>query len=489
MRTWFGRTIFSRIFLINIIIVLTCLVILGSTQIILVNNYVSHQTKRALLRDGNSIVALLQNNIGGDRLQGMLSGVARSSHSHIMVIDSKSRVVISSKDSGFLPEEPIYIPEKFTQSVLQGQQCSQIGTMDGMFSNTMFTFQIPIVQRGDVLGAVSISTPMPQKQKMIYELVQILLFSALLVIVISFLLSYMLAKRFSRPIKNIQVSAQAFTKGHFDARVGETATESEIIEIAELAKTFNEMACELEKVEESRQSFISDVSHELRTPMTTISGFVYGMIDDTIPADKQKEYMKIVYDEVTRLSRLVNSFLDISRMRENNATLNKSHFDINEVIRLTVIGLEQRLQQKRINVSLQFEADSCYVHAEADGIKRVLTNLLDNAVKFTDRDGKITVTTKVKQHDVFVTVHNTGCGIPAEQQQMIFERLYKVDKSRSINKAGTGIGLYMVKSIIRAHGKNITVKSVENEYAEFTFHLDRGRASEKKEEKRANSAE
>jgi signal transduction histidine kinase len=482
MKAWFGRTIFSRIFLINIITVLVCLVVLGSTQILLVNRYISHQTEESLRKNGDSIVALIQSNINADRLRGMLSGFSRSSHSHIMLIDNKNRVLISTSDSGFLAEEPRYLPDEYTKEVFRGQRNSFIGTMDGIFTEVMFTLQIPILQRGDAIGAVLISTPIPQKQKMTYGLIRILLISALGVAVISFLLSYMLSKRFSRPIKTIQVSAKAFTKGHFDARVGKTATESEIVEIAELAQTFNEMAYELEKVEETRQSFISDVSHELRTPMTTISGFVNGMMDDTIPQEKQKEYMKIVHHEVTRLSRLVNTFLDISRMREDNAVLNKSHFDINEAIRLTIIGLEQRLQEKRIDVNLLFETDSCYVYADPDAIKRVLTNLLDNAVKFTDEGGTLTVTVKPKQHEVFVTVHNTGCGIPEEQQRMIFERLYKVDQSRSMNKEGTGIGLYLVKSIIRAHGKNITVKSVENEYAEFTFHLDKGKASGKRSE-------
>lgn len=490
MKALFGRTIFARVFCINIITVAVCLIVLGSTQIVLVNQYISRQNEETLKKNGESIVALLKNeNIDVGSLRGILSGFSRSSHSHIMVIDSKGKVLVNTTDSGFLPNEPDYIPNEYTQSVLAGQRNSIIGTLGGMFSETMFTLQMPIQQGSYTLGAVLISIPIPQKQRMVNELIQILLISAMGVAMISFLLSYMLSKRLSRPIKTIQTSAKAFTKGHFDARVGKTATESGITEIAQLAQTFNEMAFELEKVEEIRQSFISDVSHELRTPMTTISGFVYGMIDDTIPAERQKEYLQIVYDEVTRLSRLVNTFLDISRMQADKATLNKSHFDINEAIRLTIIGLEQRLKEKHIDVALNFDTDSCYVFADSDGIKRVLTNLLDNAVKFTNEGGTITVTVKPKQHEVYITVHNTGCGIPGEQHRMIFERLYKVDKSRSINREGTGIGLYLVKSIIRAHGKNITVRSTEGEFAEFVFALDKGKAPGKREEKRLEPME
>lgn len=299
--------------------------------------------------------------------------------------------------------------------------------------------------------------------------------SILIVILISILFSYILAIRLSRPLKNISNSAKEFAKGNLSARVGEIAAKSDVIEIADLAENFNEMAFELEKVEEIRNSFISDVSHELRTPMTTISGFVYGMLDDTIPQEKQKEYLKIVYDETTRLSRLVNTFLDISKMQTGRLELRKTNFDINEAIRITVIGLESRINEKNIKVTLNFETDSCFVYADSDSIKRVITNLLDNAVKFTDEQGEIQVSVKPKMQEVFISVKNTGCGIPAEQQPLIFERLYKVDKSRSTNREGSGIGLYLVKNIIRSHGKNITVNSVEREYAEFVFSLDKGK--------------
>ncbi len=483
MHALFGKTIFSRIFFINVISVLVCVVILGSMQTVLVTNYISRQSEETLGKNADSIVALIQNNISVESLRGILSGFSRSSHSHIMVINDQGGVLVNTSDSGFAENTPAFIPNEYSKAVLSGQRNSIIGTLGGIFSETMFTLQVPVMSPGgSAVGAVFISMPIPEQQKMNHALLRILFSSAIVVIIVSFLLSYMLAKRFSMPIKSIRDSAKAFAQGHLNARVGEIATKSDIDEIAELAETFNNMAFELEKVEDIRKSFISDVSHELRTPMTTISGFVYGILDDTIPADRQKKYLRIVYDEVTRLSRLVNTFLDISRMQSDKMVMNKSNFDINEAIRLTIIGLEQRLQEQQINVVLNFDTDSCYVFADSDSIKRVLTNLLDNAVKFTNLGGEIAVTVTTRQQEVFVSVRNTGCGIPKEQQQMIFERLYKVDKSRSINKEGTGIGLYLVKSIIRAHGKNIKVNSVEGEFAEFTFSLDKGKAPQKREE-------
>ncbi len=475
-----GKTVFARIFAINILVALVCVIVLGSTQMMLMTNFIAEKTEEALSQNAESIVTLIKNNISSGSMRNMLSGFSRSSQSHIMIIDNKGRVLINTSESGFVDDTPSVIGGQYSRKVLNGQRHSVIGTMDGIFNETMFTLQVPVISGKEVIGAVLISSPMPEQQRMRGILYRRFLMSTILVVLVSFLLSYVLAKRFTRPIRSIQNSAKDFAKGNFNSRVDEIATKSDITEISELADTFNHMANELEKVEDVRNSFISDVSHELRTPMTTIGGFVNGILDDTIPQEKQKEYLKIVADETSRLSRLVNTFLDISRIQSDKIVMNKTNFDINEEIRLSIIGLEKKLTEKKIEVSLNFENDSCYVFADTDNIKRVLTNLLDNAVKFTIEGGEISVTVTPKHGEVEISVRNTGCGIPKEQLEMIFERLYKVDKSRSINRDGNGIGLYLVRSIIKAHGKNIKAYSKEGEWAEFIFTIDKGKA--KKEE-------
>lgn len=289
----------------------------------------------------------------------------------------------------------------------------------------------------------------------------------------------MLSKILANPIKRVSSSAKEFAKGDLSSRVEIDRVDENVTELTELADAFNNMADELEKSEDIRMSFISDVSHELRTPMTTIGGFVDGILDDTIPYEKQKDYLKIVRDEVTRLSRLVNTFLDITRMQSDKVNLNITSFDVNEVIRLIIIGLGSKIDKKNLSINLEFESDVCYVRADADKIKMVITNLIDNAIKFTNDSGMIKVTTEPKGNEVEIRVYNTGIGIPGDKQKIIFERLYKVDKSRSINKEGTGIGLYIVKSMLSVHGKDIRVESVEGEYAEFSFCLDKGKAPSK----------
>lgn len=478
----FGKTIFSRVLFTNLSTVLIGIIILASLQMVLMSNYISKQNESTLAKNAESIVSLINNGISQENLNSVLNGFSRSSSSHIIITDVDGRVIVNTTESGYWANESRESLElDHLREVLSGKRVTVVGTMNGAFNETMFTLEVPVI-RGEnkaVYGAVLVSTPIPQRRSMLFELFKILLFSALVVIVVSFILSYMLSRILANPIKRVGKSASDFAGGDLTSRVAIDRVDENVTEITELADAFNNMADELEKSEDIRMSFISDVSHELRTPMTTIGGFIDGILDDTIPPEKQKEYLSIVKDEVTRLSRLVNTFLDITRMQSDKVNIVKSDFDINEVIRLIIIGLGPKIDKKNLNIDLVFDNDVCYVRADADKIKMVITNLIDNAIKFTYDRGTITITTCPKGSEVFISVHNTGVGIPEEQQKIIFERLYKVDKSRSINKEGTGIGLYIVKSMLSAHGKDIKVKSVEGEYAEFSFYLDRGKPTVK----------
>ncbi len=474
----FGKTIFSRVLFTNLATVLIGIIILASLQMVLMNNFISRQSENALSKNADSIVSLINNGISRENLESVLTGFSRSSNNHIIITDSNGSVLVNTTDSGYWSSRESSVPVELLREVLSGKRNTVMGTMNGTFNETMFTLEVPIWNSNNdtVYGAVLISTPIPQQRNNLHEMFKILLFSALVVFIVSIILSYMLSKILASPIRRVSSSVREFAEGNMKSRVEIDRVDENVAELTELADSFNHMADAIERSEDVRMNFISDVSHELRTPMTTIGGFIDGILDGTVPADKQQTYLKIVKDEVTRLTRLVNTFLDITRMQSDKFNLTISDFDINEVIRLIIIGLGNKIDQKNLDIDLVFDRDVSYVKADADKIKMVLTNLIDNAIKFTDENGKITITTRVKGGEVQISVHNTGIGIPKEQQKIIFERLYKVDKSRAINKEGTGIGLYIAKSMLTAHGKDIKVNSVEGEYAEFTFSLDKGKA-------------
>lgn len=483
------RTMFSKILSLNILSIFICILVMGSTQMIMFTSYLSRQSEDYLSKNAEFISNMITDNIRLDALSDLANGFSKVTGSYIFVIDRKGRVLSYSDDSPLVENPPPFLEDKYTEEVLSGKKNTSIGTMGKLYSETMFTLQIPIFDKQDnVLGAVSISRPIPEHQRMRYEMFRILLISMFLITAVSLLPSYLLAKRFSHSMKNITYTTKEFAKGNFSARVDSFTEKSEIVEIAELAEAFNSMAADIEKSEEIKNTFVSDVSHELRTPMTTIGGFVSGILDGTIPEDRQKEYLTIVLSEISRLSRLVNTFLDITRLQSDKMTLNMTSFDINEVIRIAIIGLESKIEKRHINVVLNLESESCYVYADRDSITRVITNLVDNAVKFTNECGYITISVATHQKDVIISVRNTGKGIPKEQKSMIFNRFYKTDKSRSENPEGTGIGLYLVKNILHAHERDITVSSVEGEYAEFVFRLNKGKAPQNRGKKNEDSS-
>ena len=266
----------------------------------------------------------------------------------------------------------------------------------------------------------------------------------------------------------MKLASKNLTNGDFRARV---KVYNKNDEIGELAETFNDMADSIEKSENMRRSFISDVSHELRTPMTTITGFVQGILDNTIPPDKREIYLNVVLDESKRLSKLISDLLDVSKLESDEVSLELSTFNINELIRLSIISFENKFNEKNLTVNAMFESEIEEVVAEKDSIKRVVTNLLDNAIKFSYHKGIIDISTKRKGNKVYISIKNEGEGISKDDKKTIFERFYKVDKSRSQNKTGVGLGLYIVKRIINKHGEKIWIESEEGKFAEFIFTL------------------
>ena len=249
-------------------------------------------------------------------------------------------------------------------------------------------------------------------------------------------------------------------------------------EIGQLASSFNYMADSLERHEKTRTSFISDISHELRTPMTSISGFVGGILDGTIPEEKRDEYLQIVYDESIRLTKLANDMLEMTKMQSHEYKLDISEFDINELVRICIIQLEQKIDSKNLEIEAEFENDKMMVLADKDAIKRVIINILDNAVKFSYNNTKIKIQTKNIKRHAYVAIGNFGAGMSTEEMQNVFDRFYKTDKSRSEDKKGVGLGMSFAKNIINLHKQKIWVESIDAKedtsvkYTQFTFTLE-----------------
>ena len=299
------------------------------------------------------------------------------------------------------------------------------------------------------------------------RIAHIYIISAIVPLLLMFVAISIMTYRLTKPLRLMSDAARAMSRGDFSRRIPVTRDD----EIGQLAVSFNQMTNSLARLEETRKSFIANVSHELKTPMTTIGGFIDGMLDGTIPDDKQEYYLQIVHDEVKRLSRMVESMLSISRLESKEAEIKCENFDFKEQLLGVVISQEKRIEEKNIEVEGLDILPDITVNADKDLIYRVIYNLVDNAIKFTNESGKISFAIKCDSKNLVFRIENTGLGIPKNELPYVFERFYKVDKSRSINKDSTGLGLYIVKTIIKKHGGTISVSSVENKFTAFEFTL------------------
>ncbi len=312
------------------------------------------------------------------------------------------------------------------------------------------------------------------------EVLKIFVFNVAFVAVFVAIFVYLISKRITKPLSELTSAAKSIAGGDFKRRVN-IDTENEF---SELGDTFNNMADSIEQLENMRSSFIANVSHDLRTPMTTIIGFVEGIMDGTIPEEKRQWYLSIVLDESRRLSRIVTDLLDLSKLEQGSFNIEPREFDINELMRLSIIKFEKRITEKNISLTVGFETENMRVDADKDAIQRVITNLFDNAIKFTPEGGFIDVNTGVKDGSAYVSIQNSGLGIEKKDLMHIFDRFYKSDKSRSLDKNGAGLGLYIVKSIIQAHGERVWAESEPGEFTRFSFTLARANEKKKNDDKK-----
>jgi len=288
---------------------------------------------------------------------------------------------------------------------------------------------------------------------------------------------YLIMGRIDPPMRELNRAAEAFAKEDFSVRLSEEHGG----DATPLLRAFNQMAEKMEKNEEIRQTFISNVSHDLRTPLTTIGGFVQNMLSGAIGPERQAHYFQIILSEVERLSRLVQTLLETSRMTAGERKYSFCAMDLCELARLTLLSFEKRLEEKKIEVSVDFVKDSLHVHADPDAIQQVIYNLLDNAIKFTPEKGEISLVITSQGQKAFLSVKNSGSGIPRQELSHLFDRVYKSDRSRGLDKRGMGLGLFIVKSIISAHKEEVWVESAVGEYTEFIFSLPLTAASSRRQ--------
>ena len=470
MRSTFSRTFFSAA-----MVLLLAMLLIGTAFQTLVRHYLTDQATESLKKDGNAISALASAYYTDGSLTHQdflvnLNFVSQVSQADAVICDSSGRLVLCSRAPFGCGHQGMLVSQDFLSEVFTTGCVTTSGIIQGLYEEERFVVAVPITDmfsRG--VGIVIVSTPMEQVTQILQKISDTYLFVSVMVILLAVGIMSLLARSQSKPLRDMAKAAHAFGHGNLDARVQVDPKSSD--EMQDLALAFNNMASSLQKSEYQRQEFVANVSHELKTPMTTISGFVDGMLDGTIPPEKHSHYMHMVSDETKRLSRLVRSMLDISRLQDQDIPQEKkSRFELQELAGQVLITFEQKIESKRLNVDVDFPGHPTYTRAVPDYITQVIYNLLDNAVKFCPQGGTLGLKIYSGGNKLYVSVSNTGETIPQEELSLIFDRFHKLDKSRTQNRDGWGLGLYIVKTIVCRHGEDISVTS-QNGVTAFTFTL------------------
>ncbi len=394
------------------------------------------------------------------------------SDSVIFITDSKGTVIFYS-DKSSSRALTLDVLGVNLSSILNKSSDYKYSSLGSVFSeqriNYIYSVNNSSHTKNVEIGNIILSSSATSMQKMYTRIISITLFASLWIFVAAVIAVYFITKRITTPMKSMSKAAKSYSNGDFTARVQVAGND----ETADLARAFNQMAESLSNLNSTKNNFLSSVSHDLRTPMTSIQGFIDGILDGTIPPEKHSYYLGIVSGEVKRLSRLVSSLLDISRMESGSFKLQRVSFDVCETARLILISFEEKIDEKKINIEFETHDDPSVVYADKDAIYQILYNLIDNAIKFTYENGLVRISIKSIGQKYRVSVYNTGLGIKQQELPFVFDRFFKSDSSRGLDKTGTGLGLYIAKSKLEAHGEKIEVSSEYQKDCEFSFTLSK----------------
>ena len=403
-------------------------------------------------------------------LRMTISTIAEAAGTHISICDTEGRVSSCSDNDVFCSHIGSVLPMQTVSSLAANSAVCLRTDMETYFHVEKYVAcsAVHSPYSGEVIGYVVAAADVEGITSMWQEFFGIFVVIAAIIIIAVLIVYWFMSKEQLAPLGEMSAAARAFGKGDMTVRVSGYDRPDEM---GELSEAFNQMADSLERSERQRKEFIANVSHELKTPMTTISGYADGLLDGTIPWENRERYLTVISDETRRLSRLVRRMLDISAVQgRNEDAVKNSRCNICETVRMAILSLEGRINAKGLEIEAEIPDDEIVVRGEQDGITQVCYNILDNAVKFAYEKSSVCVKIWKQESKVYVSIKNSGDTISENELPHIFDRFHKSDKSRSMDKDGVGLGLYIVKSVINSYGEKIMVRSENNE-TEFVFSL------------------
>lgn len=462
------KSIVFKYFALCTAVILISFICLGAVLLLVSSRYFIDEKKSLMMKNTEALVSFTHQKLLEDpsgwknSVTTKMQEYSISSNADFIMCDKTGYIINNTAAAS--EDNPTHISEKGLESF--GEKCSYIyGKCGGTFPQDVHIVGMRFSGNGPVYYMLAYSSKTQQDNYM-WNIAEVFIISMVGVLVVAMFLVYIVTLKFTDPIKEIAEVSKKISNGDFSA----TAAEYDVEEYAQLANAFNEMAAGLRHYDTMRNSFLANVSHELRTPMTSMSGFVDGLLDGTIPKEQEKHYLKIISSEVHRLARLVRSMLNLAKIEAGELKPNLTTFSVLEPIVDTLVTFEPRIDQKRIEIQ-GLDIDRVNLYADNDLVHQVMYNLIENAIKFVDEDGYIRFTFTPTGDMTVISIKNSGEGLSEDELPLVFDRFYKTDKSRGLDKTGVGLGLNIVRSIIKLHGGKIMVRSVKGEYTEFIFTL------------------
>ena len=399
--------------------------------------------------------------------QRLASFAAIVSDVHFMICDTEGHVLLSTDET--LDGKTVTVPTERTAKIMEQGSASWRDDFGGLYPQKRFSVGVAAVNPVTLerVGEVVAVSTMASLDSMWQGFIGLFFMTAFVVLMIAFMASSVTAMRQVKPIREMVEATRRYAEGDFDIRMNDYGRSDEV---GELAASFNAMAESLQQTERQRREFIANISHELKTPMTTIAGYTDGILDGTIPPENERQYLQIISDESRRLSRMVRRMLDVSQLQVMDPLRGGNHFDICESVRRVLISMERKITGRHLDVEADIPEEPILVLGDNDMITQVIYNLLENAAKFATAGSTLYLGVSLLDGKARVTVRNLGDTIPAEELPLLFERFHKSDKSRSKDKDGVGLGLYIVKTILEQHREKINVTS-EDGVTTFSFSL------------------
>lgn len=491
------KTSFSKYLTAFIIIIFVSFVILSGIITSMVRNYAFSDTESRLSKESSIVVGLIKEG-GVGRVEDEVYAISAAIEPmvnlnpdyDVIITDENGRILLSTahSDNTEVKTPVINVSEglgsidisHFERQTDDAGEVNYVynGEMGGVLKDQYMVYA-KAVERADAIECYVMTLTSTDRENNFVSITRrVVINSSIWVMLAAVIAAYFITDRIVNPLKKMTNAAKKFAKGDFSVRVSVSKSNDEV---AELGRAFNNMADSLESLEKMRNSFLANVSHDLRTPMTTIAGFIDGINSGAIPPEKHEYYLDIISAEVHRLSRLVSQLLDISRLESGERKFNYTDFDIAEVARIILISFEQKIEDKRLDVEFDAEFDGMYARADKDAIYQVLYNLCHNAIKFAREEGKFRIRiSRITDTKLKIAVYNQGESLSEEDSKMVFDRFFKSDKSRGLDKSGVGLGLYICKTIIDAHGETIGVESGESDGCEFWFTVTEGAQPQKR---------